>query len=122
MSSNRPRFTLVAPSPREVSHAQPTIEIRSTNIYIIPMCLNSICRRSAHRPDRDLRQSCKRLYERHLGRACRGADDIQMASISTKLLPYIYPQPGCRHSLPARRVSRPYWQIATASFYNPLSG
>jgi len=58
------------------------------------MCLGSICRGSAARTDRDLRQSCKRLYERHhlgsagaRGRARRGAGDIQMASISAKLLP-----------------------------------
>jgi len=52
------------------------------------MYLGSICRGSGARMDRDLRQSCKRLYERHrLESVCRGAGDIQMASISGKLLP-----------------------------------
>jgi len=56
------------------------MEIRSTKHIILrapvraplpppstpsPMCLGSICRGSAARTDRDLRQSCKRLYERH---------------------------------------------------------
>lgn len=87
MSRNRRRFTLVAPSPHEVPRAQSAMEIRSTK-HIIPMCLGSICRGSAHGTDRDLRQSCKRLYERHrLESVCRVAGDIQMASISGKLLP-----------------------------------
>ncbi|CAL1676156.1 unnamed protein product [Lasius platythorax] len=105
MSSNKRRFTLVAPSPREVSPS-PQWKYDPRNVYIIPMCLGSICRRSAHGPDRDLRQSCKRLYGRHhLGRACRGADDIQMASISAKLLPISTRNLDAGTLFPASRVS-----------------
>lgn len=117
MSRNRRRFTLVAPSPHEVRAVRNGNTIHETyNTNVSRQYLS----RKRTRTDRDLRQSCKRLYERHRESACRGADDIQMASISGKLLA-ISTRNLDAGSL-ARRGRRPYWQIATASFYNPLSG
>lgn len=86
MSRNRRQFTLVAPSPHEV----PRRAVRNGNTihetYNTNVSRQYLLRKRT-RTDRDLRQSCKRLYERHrLESACRDADDIQMASISGKLL------------------------------------
>lgn len=121
MSRNRRRFTLVTPSLREVPRAQPTMETRSTK-RIIPMCLSSICRGST-RTDRDLDNRVNAftngtILKARVARAQAIFKWHQFLRNCSLYLPATWMQ-----AFPlARRRSRPYWQIATASFYNPLSG
>lgn len=93
MSGNRqtPAYVSRSISSRSAA-AQPAMEIRSTK-HIIPMCLGSICRGSAYERARGrIEISDNRVNAYTNGailkaRARRGAGDIQMASISAKLLP-----------------------------------